>query len=508
MSGTEARRHDALPWVLTSTFTLAGLLLSARHEMWRDEMGAWLTVRDSSSLGGLLANLEYGGHPALWYVCLKVLHLVFGSPWAMQVFSVAVAAGAVFVMARWSPFSVTQKILLASGYFVFYEYAVVARNYGLGMLLGFVLCALYPLRRERWLWVGAVLFLLAQTNALGVMLVLAFLPVLVIDGRHARSPSWWGSVALAVAGIVGAGVVISPPADSGFAVEWYFRLDADRWTQVGHAFRNALAPLPPLGLSSWGRNVMDEPSWRPLANFFAFSVIACSAVAFLRRPRVLWFFLLGTIGIAALLYLKLDGSFRHHGYLFLVLVMAQWLHSEGSDAQDAPVSATVFDRPARVLFTTVLFIHLIGALSIGFSDWRHPFSMARATAEYLREEGLNAEPIVAYRDAAAAGVLGYAGIRSAYFLQGAREGSFVVWDSARAVVISPRDVACGAIMHSARIGRPVLLLANRPLAPGWHGGSFASLARFDGAIVPDENFSLTRVDAARGSGREWCATRR
>lgn len=501
------RRPSWLPWALTFAFSLLSLLRAARHEMWRDEMNAWLTVRDSASIGELIGNLDYGGHPALWYLCLKAVHAIFGSPWSMQVLAVGVGAGAVYVMARWSPFSTAEKLLLATGYFVSYEYTIVARNYGLGMLLGLTLCALWSSRRERWLWVSFVLVLLSQANALGLALVLAIFPLLLLDSRgRPRGPTWWVGLAAVAVGIAASVATIMPPADSGFAVEWYFRHDAARWTRLGYAVRDAFVPLPPLGLSSWGRNFAHEAAWRTTATLFAAIVTVVSALAFARRQKVLWLFMLGMGSISALLYVKLDGSIRHHGYLFLVFVMAHWLHRSRDEDGAGENPTSRFDRPARMAFTAVLLVHFVGGLSIGISDWQHPFSMARATATYLTEEGLGTEPIVAYEDVAAAGVLGYAGIRSAYYLQGAREGSFIIWDRARVAPVPPRDVACGAFRHSAQLGTPVVLLSNRPLAPGWPDGSFTPLARFDGAIIPDENFSLTRVDAARGAGTSWCAT--
>lgn len=496
-----------LPWTLTTVFLVVGLLRATRHEMWRDEMNAWLTVRDSASLAELIGNLAYGGHPALWYLCLKALHVIFGSPWSMQVFAVGVAATAVFVMARWSPFSAAEKVLLATGYFVCYEYAIVARNYGLGMLLGFAICAIWPARRERWFALCLLLALLAQTSALGLVLTVALLTVLTFDAPpERRIGPWWLGTAAVLVSIVLSVATILPPADSGFATQWYVRHDAARWSRIAQAFRDAFTPLPPIGLSSWGRNLANEPSWRTAATLFALLTTGITGAAFARHKQALWLLLLGMSGTAALLYLKLDGSIRHHGYLFLVFAMAHWLHRNCESPRASGEYRIVVSSAARMAFSAVLLVHVMGGLSISISDWRHPFSMARTTASYLETQQLAAEPVVAYLDAAAAGVLGYGGIRSAFYLQGEREGSFIIWDSARVALLPPNDVACGALRYSARRGTSVVLLANRPLALGRHDGSFTPLARFDGAIIPDENFSLTRVDAAQGSGLTWCAT--
>jgi hypothetical protein len=43
---------------------LLGLLL-AHHEMWRNELQAWLLARDSDSLAELWRNTRYEEHPLL-----------------------------------------------------------------------------------------------------------------------------------------------------------------------------------------------------------------------------------------------------------------------------------------------------------------------------------------------------------------------------------------------------------------------------------------------------------
>ena len=66
------------------------------------------------------------------------------------------------------------KAVFAFGYFP-YEYATISRNYGAGILLTFVFCALFAAqKRKRYLVLSTVLFLLMQTSVFGLLLALAF----------------------------------------------------------------------------------------------------------------------------------------------------------------------------------------------------------------------------------------------------------------------------------------------------------------------------------------------
>jgi hypothetical protein len=61
-------RENKLPFPLCITvlFFLLSLNTILHHEMWRDELQAWLIARDSDSIAQLFfQNLRYEGHPGL-----------------------------------------------------------------------------------------------------------------------------------------------------------------------------------------------------------------------------------------------------------------------------------------------------------------------------------------------------------------------------------------------------------------------------------------------------------
>src|SRR6516165_2118889 len=146
---------------ITSAFFLLGAYLMSHHEMWRDEIEYWLIARDSTSVPNLFANMKYEGSPTLWPLLLMLLTRVSHSPTAMQALHLLIATSTIYVFARYSPFSVVQKVLFSFGYFPFYEYAIISRNYALGVLLIFVFCSLFERRYTNFLMVSLVLFLLS-----------------------------------------------------------------------------------------------------------------------------------------------------------------------------------------------------------------------------------------------------------------------------------------------------------------------------------------------------------
>ena len=49
----------------------------AHHELWKDEWQAWFVAKDKS-ISEVLSFLYYEGHPALWYLYLKIFTLFSG----------------------------------------------------------------------------------------------------------------------------------------------------------------------------------------------------------------------------------------------------------------------------------------------------------------------------------------------------------------------------------------------------------------------------------------------
>ena len=117
---------------ITTAFVVIAGLQTFHHVMWLDEWQAWLLAKDSHSVAGVLRNISYETHPPLWHLCLYFISRVTGDFRAMQAFHVAIAAAGVFVVAIRSPLSRIQVVLYAFGFFVIYEYCVVAAVMGLG----------------------------------------------------------------------------------------------------------------------------------------------------------------------------------------------------------------------------------------------------------------------------------------------------------------------------------------------------------------------------------------
>ena len=507
-------KHYALG--LTVLFLAIGVFTASHHEMWRDEIQAWLLARDSTSIFNLFANLKYEGHPGLWHLCLMPLSRISHSPVMMQMLHLLITGMTVYLFVRYSPFNWFQKLLFCLGYFVLYEYAIVARNYALGLLLITVFCVLFKERYKRFIWVGCVLFLLAHTSVHALIVTIAIGIVLCCEytfgGRFLRSLNQelmaienkrhiWVGFGLIGIGIITAVLQLNPPSDTGFAVAWHFNYDANRVNNIVKLISRAYLPIPKPVRGFWGSNLLTTYSF-----FQAIQVPLCyflmllSALLFLKRPTALLTYLISTFGLLTFFYIKYQGSIRHHGFLFLAFLMCCWIYRDAptvnfSKTEQEGTDSTV-NRVLNVAGTTVLTLllicHAIGGITAIRMEHRHIFSYGKLTAEYIKSQDLQGLPMVGNKDSAVSTVVGYLQEpRQIYYPRSGRFGSFIRWDTVRRPSISKGRVVAAAKTLSNEKSQDVLIILNSSLsAKQIEQYKLSFLVQFSGSTVRDEGFYL------------------
>jgi len=505
------RRGRLFALGLTAAFLAAESFLATRHEMWRDEVEGWLIARDSGSIAELVRNMRYVGHPMLWQVLLMPLATLNRSPAMMQPLNLLVAGTTVLTFARFSPFTTAQKILFAFGYFSLYEYTIVCRQYGMGVLLICLVGALFPRRYERPIWLGTVLLFLSQVSVHTVIVAISVTAGLVLDWillRRRRSKTGLGGgrralvgLGLSLAGVILAVVQMVPPADTGYAEGWLFRLDPTHLRDVICLINRAFLPIPNPGLHFYWEQWLDNAPLFQQARFpVACVLLAWCVVVLLRRPVALLTYLVGTVGLLAFFYVKLLGDTNHHGFLFLIFVLALWMgrYTAAWSLRGAVDRiASVAEKTAASVLTTILVVHLAGGVLAAALETKYAFSMGKETAKFMVARGLKDAPMLGDDDYAAQTVLGYLGKDRAYYLRGARFGSFVIWNKARTTYPGDEVLISVAREQAREARRDAILVMNRELPEPLLAGDAApaEIARFVGAAVPDENYYLYRVPA-------------
>jgi hypothetical protein len=475
---------------VTLAFAVLGGIGLARHEMWRDEMQAWLIPAGSASLGELIHNLRYEGHPALWHILLWIVSRVTARPEAMQVLHLAISAAAVFLFARNAPFSRPVRALAVFGYFPLYEYTVISRNYGLGMLFLFAACALFPTRRRSYLPLAGALALLANSNPYAWLLALAFAGMLVLEpllwDREIRARLRPADAVLSLllfgsAAAIAAAQMIPPP-DGSFATSWFLELRAARIFRILSAVARAWLPIPnPTEPTAWNTNLL----WH-LRNAVTAAIgvtLLGMAVAAVRRSRpALVLYLGGTAALLGFSYVKYAGYTRHFGAHFLLFLACLWIARRQQQE----------DRRRDLPLVLLLAVQVAAGIWVYGQDLVRPFSAARATAGFLRDPRYAGMLTVGYPDSVSTPVAGYLG-RPFYYPQSRSLGTYVLWNQDRAGQV-PFGELCKILRRQLRQHREgILLVVTQP--PPLCGARLKpeELASFRDSLLPEEGYGVYRL---------------
>src|SRR6185503_14787340 len=143
----------------------------AHHEMWGDEIHSWNIAKGSRGFFGLINNSRYEGHPPAWYVILWSISKFTHNLAYVQAVHLIIASLSVFLILFFSPFPLSTRVLIPFGYFFLFEYAVLSRNYAIGVLLAICICLLIRKKfRYKLILYYVLLFLLSNTHLLAILL--------------------------------------------------------------------------------------------------------------------------------------------------------------------------------------------------------------------------------------------------------------------------------------------------------------------------------------------------
>lgn len=407
----------------------------AHHELWGDEIHSWNIAKASTGWRDLIANSRYEGHPPLWYVVLFAISRFTHQLIYLQLVHGLIAGSVVGLLLFASPFPPVVRILLPFGYYLWFEYGTLARNYSLAILLIFGACIalLRGGRRSPRLAYYALLTLAGSTHLLALLLAgslhLGGLPWVSRQQGWSRRAKW-SHLGLGGLLLLPGAYFILPSSDSSMnAGFWTHSFQAAQQVSViVRAPVRALLPIP-----AWWRHdfwntqfLIELGEHHPLFKIVT-PVVSLALVAFLMRllsrvPASLAVFAtnLGlTVGLALVFPLT---TARYTGFIFIAFLVSYWLFCHAAPPRAHPGRAGGLER---TILLALLVVQVAGGAFAVSRDARSPFSQSPRIGELIAEvpagerlvtDPWTEDPVVAFTD------------RPLYCLGLDRPVSFLLWD--------------------------------------------------------------------------------
>ncbi|MDP8247692.1 MAG: hypothetical protein P9M00_06100 [Candidatus Tritonobacter lacicola] len=484
------------------------LIVISHHEMWRDEMQAWLIARNSSSIYALFRNFAEEVHPALWFIMLYIVNFATRSPLCMQFLHVIIAVAIVYIFAYFSPFTRLQKALFPFGYMIFYELSVISRCYSTGILLIFVICCIYPSRCKRLIAMAILLFLLANSSFMGLVVAAAIGLSLIIEftaTREGAAASVPGSKKMVFSCIVFLGCLISA-AQCSFPYVIYGDLPLnisggieentlERSAEALFSPIYALFPIQFPKLQFWDTNVLCVIP-PPLKIVISVIFITAISLVLYKNRTVLFIYLLSYLGMVALHYVYCVGFYRHISYQYIMILACLWMHRSRVNETGTGINNRIPNmsscRIESAIVSFLLGVQVLCTITPVSVDMARPFSAGKEAAKWIKDSGMDQWTIVGYPHAAITPVIGYLD-RELYdpvhekFLS----APGVTVDGDFAGRVSPDTIIRKLLQLKEECGPNILLILNKPLDDALLVKyPVVEATRFNGTICESEQFYI------------------
>lgn len=430
-------RNGPFEWSFFGLYALLLALITTRRVLWSDEMQAWLIARDSHSLADLFHNLRYEGHPALWYLLLYIPAHISWNPASTQVINYLFTVTEAWLILSARKLHWTIRTLTVFSFVVFYNYGQIARSYMLTTLL--LTAAARCLLGERQHRKLAILFLVLSINthffAIPIAATLALWAYCFAKldhwkdiGKLFRETEFRVASLVLLTSVAVAYFTVRPPSDSytPHYGEARHSLSYNFLLAEGGAWKALLPATPaaiPAGMRKW-LDPQDHPS--ALASGLSLALFLLVAGALRESQARLFFLAASTLVVVAMAATVHVPTLHHLGLIFAVFIIALLINAytvpEKTVRQWLP-------RPvASAVILLILSFQALTAIYASASAWVHPFSHAKEASCWLKQQGLDRNPL-AIDGFYSLAVLGYMERPSAY--QSACSGmcSFAVWNT-------------------------------------------------------------------------------
>jgi hypothetical protein len=421
------------------------------HEMWRDELQAWMIAKDSVSLIDLFQNLRYEGHPGLWHICLFLISRVTHNPTAMQIFHLFISTSSIYIFVKYSPFTNLQKSLFCFGYLPFYHYNLISRNYSCGILLIFIFCSLFKIRHQSYILLAIILAIIANTNSFAFILAVCLGMTLLVDRFISNQKYYYPkrldllvSIIIFLAGILIALIQMIPPSDAIFTGNAALQannkipfLDIQRFILTLNTISNAYFPITQIIKDRFFK--IDIAIISTIRDIIILSVslfaLYFSVNIFIKQKVVLFLYLSGTLTILLFSYFKFLGSMRHYGHLFILLFICLWLLNDYEIVNKQVKinnAGSILNRYQEKYIILILLIHFLFGFYFFYKDLTLPFSESKNVANYIQKHHLNEMVIAGSKSAQISPIAGLLD-KKIYYPESDSFESFINWNKRKNV---------------------------------------------------------------------------
>jgi hypothetical protein len=373
--------------VLYFAASLVGIL---HHELWLDEAHHWLLARDSISFSDLLANSRLEGHPILWDALVFIVSRFTRNPIGMQLLQLVVSTVTVWIFLKKAPFGLVFKTLFIFGYFMFFEYNLISRNYMLGLFFLFLSATCCSQRERKFIPLMLCLALAMNVHLMFAVIGIALFLVIVWEHFQNKTLSNVPHLLGYLIFTAGFGLLILQVSttDSG----WFFNSlkgipIEDRFTKGFISLFKGLVTIPDFTtIHFWNSNAIVDFS-KPVAAILGLLAYGIPLILFYRKPKTLCFVYVALIGTQIFFLITQRSATRFDGLNWIIITIALWIEND----LDNRANSRVFGFVQKPIIYGILGLQFCSGIYAFAMDVRYPFTNAKLAVGYLKTQPFDSQ---------------------------------------------------------------------------------------------------------------------
>ncbi len=314
---------------------------------------------------------------------------------------IAISSAAVLIFLRKAPFTIYFKLLFIFGYFIFFEYNLISRNYNLGILFLFAALSFYEYRKSKFIIFCLLLGLANNTHAIFLVATSSIVFIELLDTFRSieknNSLRYYSGLSIFFLLTTLALVQIIPPPDTTFFQRGSDISIIENITRSAVSFFKGIVAIPDFRtLQFWNSHFIINVSKPTAAILSAFSLFV-PALFFHRNRLILLYSYLAILGTMVFFFVTQLSAYRYFGIHYLIIVVGLWMeqyHSRSTIGHLPFIPSTTLKKAKNILIYSILVLHLISGVISYSIDLAHPFSGSKQTIQFLRDNGLDKKEII------------------------------------------------------------------------------------------------------------------
>lgn len=461
-----AGQHRATRWALLASWSCLIAYLAAHHVFWRDEVRALTLALSGNGFGGMIRAVQGEGHPVLWYILLRLAHDVAPIREILPAVGIAIGIAAGALLTLRAPFPPLILAIVLFSAWLTYEDTVMARNYGVAALLMFVLADRFAHGGRNGWMIGALLFLLCQTNVPAVLIaggfLLFWLAELISEEGWRPNANWrpW----VIAAGLVAAGVLacfleVYPPVNDMAVSPLGIQSTPARLLAVAFGRTGPMTNfLPP---SWWGI---------PGSSLLVAVLLLATPFSLLRSPGGLLAALFVLPAMIAFFLFVYPGAYRHQALYLAFLVSLHWMAATGRGGRWPERLTAAHGRLASVATAMLVVLLTIQVASLApiVGGVAHGFVASRSAdfGQLLRRPALRKAIVLGDPDTIVE-ALPYYAPNSAYLVREQRFGSISHFTNHARQHLTLGELLATARRLQCATARPIVIATTPRFDASW-----------------------------------------